>query len=41
MNLEKLRGKAILVIDDEPDLRSPLMTEFESLGCVVFEASNG
>jgi CheY-like chemotaxis protein len=41
MNLEKLKGKTLLIVDDEPDLRSPLVMEFESLGCKVFEANNG
>lgn len=41
MNLEVFQGKTLLIVDDEPDLRGPLVTEFESLGCRVFEAANG
>lgn len=40
-NLESLRGKTLLIVEDEADLREPLAMEFESLGCKVFEAPNG
>ena len=36
-----LIGKTLLIVEDEPDLREPLVMEFESLGCRVFEAKNG
>ena len=35
------KGKRLLVVEDEADLREPLMLEFESLGCIVFGAGNG
>jgi CheY-like chemotaxis protein len=41
MNLEVIRGKTILVVDDEKDLREPLSEELTSLGARVFQASNG
>ncbi len=41
MNLEHLKGKTLLIVDDEEALREPLCMEFESLGCKVLEASNG
>lgn len=41
MTTSMLKGKTLLVVDDEPDLRGPLVEEFESLGCRVFEAANG
>ncbi len=34
-------GKTLLVVEDEADLREPLVMIFEELGCKVFEASNG
>jgi CheY-like chemotaxis protein len=39
--MEILINKTILIVDDEADLREPLVTEFESLGCKVFQAKNG
>lgn len=41
VSLDNLRGKTLLVVDDEPDLREPLVIEFESLGCRVLQAANG
>lgn len=41
MNLDVVKGKTLLIVDDEPDLRGPLVMEFESLGCKVFEAGSG
>ncbi len=38
---EILKGKTLLIVEDEPDLRAPLVEEFESLGCTVREATNG
>lgn len=38
---ERLIGKSLLIVEDEIELREPLVMEFESLGCKVFEASNG
>lgn len=35
------KGKTILVVDDEPDLREILKDEFEYSGALVLEASNG
>lgn len=34
-------GKTLLIVEDEVDLREPLVSEFEHLGCKVFQASNG
>jgi DNA-binding response OmpR family regulator len=39
--LDILQGKTLLIVDDEPDLRGPLATNFELLGCRVFQAGNG
>jgi CheY-like chemotaxis protein len=39
--MERLKGKTLLIVEDEVDLREPLVMEFESLGCRVFEANNG
>lgn len=39
--LEPLKGKTLLVVEDEADLREPLVSEFQYLGCKVFQASNG
>jgi two-component system response regulator (stage 0 sporulation protein F) len=39
--MENLRGKTLLIVEDEPDLREPLVAEFESFGCKVLQASNG
>lgn len=36
-----LDGKAILVVDDEPDLREILSDEFRHAGAIVHEAANG
>lgn len=41
MNLDVFKDRTLLIVDDEPDLRSPLVYEFESLGCRALEASNG
>jgi CheY-like chemotaxis protein len=38
---EILKQKTLLIVDDEADLREPLVQEFESLGCKVFQAKNG
>jgi CheY-like chemotaxis protein len=38
---EILKGKTLLVVEDEADLREPLVAEFESYGCRVLEAKNG
>jgi two-component system response regulator (stage 0 sporulation protein F) len=38
---EILSGKRLLIVDDEQDLREPIATELESLGCIVFQAKNG
>lgn len=38
---EILRGKTLLIVEDEADLREPLATEFQSLGCQVFQAGSG
>jgi CheY-like chemotaxis protein len=35
------KGKSLLIVEDENDLREPLVEEFENLGCRVFEACNG
>jgi len=40
-HLQQLKGKTLLIVEDEDDLREPLAMEFESLGCKVFEARNG
>ena len=34
-------GKKLLIVEDEEDLRAPLATEFEGMGCIVYQASNG
>lgn len=39
--IEALRGKTLLIVEDEEELREPLAMNFESLGCDVFQASNG
>jgi CheY-like chemotaxis protein len=39
--VEILKGKTLLIVEDEIDLREPLVMEFESLGCKVLEAKNG
>jgi DNA-binding response OmpR family regulator len=36
-----LDGKRLLIVEDEDDLREPLVLEFESLGCKVYQAKNG
>lgn len=40
-NPKSLAGKTVLIVEDEVELREPLVMEFESLGCKVFEAANG
>jgi CheY-like chemotaxis protein len=37
----KLKGKSLLVVDDEPDLREILRDELEALDGKVFDAENG
>ena len=42
MNLQStLKGKNLLVVDDEPDLRTALIFDFKRRGCNIFEAANG
>ncbi|OQW46831.1 MAG: hypothetical protein A4S09_02680 [Proteobacteria bacterium SG_bin7] len=36
-----LKGKKILIVDDEPDLRDLLSEEFQHHGCEITVASNG
>lgn len=36
-----LRGKTILVADDEEDIRDMLVSYFENLGCIILTAANG
>lgn len=36
-----LKGKKILIVDDEPDLRDLLSEEFQHHGCEILEAANG
>jgi DNA-binding NtrC family response regulator len=36
-----LKGKKILIVDDEPDLRDLLSEEFLHHGCEILEAPNG
>jgi CheY-like chemotaxis protein len=36
-----LKGKSILIVDDEPDLREILREEFQALGAEIFEAGSG
>ena len=36
-----LKGKVVLVVEDEPELRSALLFEFRKRGCVLFEAPDG
>lgn len=38
---KSLEGKTVLIVEDEVELREPLVMEFEGLGCKVFEADNG
>ncbi len=38
---ELIKGKVILIVDDEPDLRELLRFEFEMYDCVCLEAENG
>jgi DNA-binding response OmpR family regulator len=39
--IEILKGKNLLIVEDEAALREPLAAEFESLGCCVLQAKNG
>ncbi len=39
--MTSLKGKKILIVDDEPDLRDLLSDEFEFHGCEILEAANG
>ncbi len=39
--MNSLKGKTVLVVDDEPDLRELMVTEFEMYEAKVFEATNG
>lgn len=36
-----LKGKTILIVDDEPDLRQCLVFEFKRAGCTVLQAESG
>lgn len=36
-----MNGKKVLVVEDETDLRSALLFDFERRGCVIFEAGSG
>jgi CheY-like chemotaxis protein len=36
-----IKGKTILVVEDEEDLREPIAMELESLGATVLQAANG
>ncbi|MFN8370265.1 MAG: response regulator [Bacteriovoracaceae bacterium] len=38
---ELIKGKVILIVDDEPDLRELLRFEFELYDCICLEAGNG
>lgn len=39
--MSALKGKKILIVDDEPDLRELLAEEFLHHGCEILEAANG
>lgn len=39
--MSSLKGKKILIVDDEPDLRDLLAEEFLHHGCEILEAANG
>lgn len=39
--MDVLKGKTVLIVDDEPDLREIMIFEFESHGCQIIEAENG
>jgi YesN/AraC family two-component response regulator len=41
LNIDILKGRRILVVDDEEHIRSILKDEMEELGMEVMEASNG
>jgi two-component system, NtrC family, response regulator HydG len=36
-----LKGKTVLLVDDEPDLREILAFDFKMQGCTVYEAGSG
>jgi len=36
-----LKGRVVLVVEDEPELRSALLFEFRKRGCTLFEAPDG
>ncbi len=36
-----LKGKKVLVVDDEPELRSAIIFDLNRRGCIIFEAENG
>ncbi|MBL7714494.1 MAG: response regulator [Bdellovibrionales bacterium] len=39
--IDKLKGKTILVVDDENELREVVSTLFKRAGCTILEAENG
>ncbi|MFH1047828.1 MAG: response regulator [Patescibacteria group bacterium] len=39
--IKNLKGKKILIVEDEPALRDIYATKLESEGCVVIQASDG
>lgn len=39
--IDKLKGKTILVVDDENELREVVSTLFKRAGCEILEAENG
>ncbi len=41
MTESPLKGKTVLVVEDEVELRHALMFEFKRRGCTIFEAGDG
>ncbi len=40
-NFSNFIGAKLLIVDDDPDLRSTLILEFKKRGCTIFEAGSG
>lgn len=39
--ISNIKGKSVLIVDDEPELRKAMAFDFKRRGCILFEAGCG